>query len=139
MWRGCIPIKRIVRNSTTSDLGSDFQRKVRHARKLRQVLAPLFRCYVFLIVDLSRDRWRVVNSTFGVASLSMGGEQPMPVPCGIVELLVMSENSGLVRLDNDLEIGQKVRILSDHSPTPFVALCILTTEDAFFSNSWAQK
>jgi hypothetical protein len=79
-----------------------------------------------------------VNSTFGVASLSMGGEQPMPVPGGIVESLVMSD-SGLVRLDNDLEIGQKVRILSDHSPTPFVASCILTTEDAFFSNSWAQK
>ena len=48
-----------------------------------------------------------MNSTFGVASLSMGGEQPMPVPCGIVESLVMSENCGLVRLDNDLEIGQK--------------------------------
>ena len=42
----------------------------------------------------------------------MGGEQPMPVPCGIVESLVLSENCGLVRLDNDLEIGQKVRILS---------------------------
>jgi hypothetical protein len=48
-----------------------------------------------------------VNSTFGVASLSMGGEQTMPVPCGIVESLVMSENCGLVRLDNDLDIGQK--------------------------------
>jgi transcription antitermination factor NusG len=67
-----------------------------------------------------------VNSTFGVASLSMGGEQPMPVPCGIVESLVMSENSGLLRFDNDLEIGQKVRILSG----PFAdALCRLVHLD----------
>ena len=101
-------------------------RTVRHARKLRHVLAPLFPGYVFLILDLSRDRWRAVNSTFGVASLIMGAEQPMPVPCGVVEALVMSENSGLVRWDNDLEIGQKVRILSG----PFAdALCRLVHLD----------
>jgi transcription antitermination factor NusG len=85
---------------------------VRHARKSRTALAPLFPGYVFLILDLSRDRWRAVNSTFGVASLIMGTEQPMPVPSGVVEALVISENSRLVRLDNDLEIGQMVRIVS---------------------------
>ena len=56
------------------------RRTVRHARKLRNVLAPLFPGYIFLILDLSRDRWRSVNSTFGVASLIMGAEQPIPVP-----------------------------------------------------------
>jgi transcription antitermination factor NusG len=97
-------------------------RTVRHARKLRHVLAPLFPGYVFLILDLSRDRWRAVNSTFGVASLIMGAEQPMPVPRGVVEALAISEDSGHVRSDNDLEIGQKVRILSG----PFAdALCRL--------------
>lgn len=102
------------------------RRTVRHARKLRNVLAPLFPGYVFLILDLSRDRWRAVNSTFGVASLIMGGEQPLPVPYGIVEALAISENSGLVRSDNDLEIGQKVRILSG----PFAdALCRLVHLD----------
>jgi transcription antitermination factor NusG len=86
----------------------------------------LFPGYVFLILDLSRDRWRAVNSAFGVASLIMGGEQPMPVPCGVVESLMMSENSGLVRLNNDPEIGQKVRILSG----PFAdALCRLVHLD----------
>src|SRR5262249_2350796 len=88
------------------------RRTVRHARKLRTVLAPLFPGYVFLILDLSRDRWRAANSTFGVSSLIMGGEQPMPVPRGVVEALAMSEQSGLIRLDNDLEVGQKVRIVS---------------------------
>jgi transcription antitermination factor NusG len=89
------------------------RRAVRHARKLRNVLAPLFPGYIFLILDLSRDRWRCVNSTFGVASLIMGVEQPIPVPQGIVETLVAAtESSGTVRLDSDLEIGQKLRILS---------------------------
>ena len=103
------------------------KRTVRHARKLRNVLAPLFPGYIFLILDLSRDRWHVVNSTFGVASLIMGVEQPIPVPHGIVEALVTAtEASGLVRLDSDLEIGQTVRILSG----PFVeALCRLVHLD----------
>ena len=80
---------------------------------LRNVLAPLFPGYIFLILDLSRDRWRCVNSTFGVASLIMGVEQPIPVPQGIVETLgAATESSGTVRLNSDLEIGQKVRILS---------------------------
>jgi transcriptional antiterminator RfaH len=101
-------------------------RTVRHARKSRNVLAPLFPGYIFLILDLSRDRWRSVNGTFGVASLIMGAEQPMPVPCGVVESLMMSENSGLVRLDDDLEIGQRVRIVSG----PFAeALCRLVHLD----------
>ena len=98
------------------------RRTIRHARKLRNVLAPLFPGYIFLILDLSKDRWRAVNSTFGVASLIMGAEQPMPVPCGVVEALVITENSELVRADNDLEIGQRVRIVSG----PFAdALCRL--------------
>jgi transcription antitermination factor NusG len=81
---------------------------------------------MFLILDLSKDRWRAVNSTFGVASLIMGAEQPMPVPCGVVEALVMSESSGFVSLDNGLQIGQKVRILSG----PFAeTLCRLARLD----------
>jgi transcriptional antiterminator RfaH len=93
---------------------------------VRTVLAPLFPGYIFLILDLSRDRWRAVNSTFGVASLVMGTEHPMPVPYGVVEGLLTSENYGVVRLDKDLEVGQKLRILSG----PFAdALCRLVHLD----------
>ena len=43
----------------------------------------------------------------------MGAEQPMPVPPGVVEALVVScESRGVVRLEDSLEIGQNVRILS---------------------------
>jgi transcriptional antiterminator RfaH len=67
-----------------------------------------------------------VNSTIGVASLIMGAEKPMPVPRGVVEGLLVAENSGIVRLAADLEIGQTLRILSG----PFAdALCRLVHLD----------
>lgn len=99
------------------------RRTVRHARKLRNVLAPLFPGYLFVILDLSRDRWRSVNGAIGVASLIMGTEQPIPVPRGVVEALIAGRGgSGTVCLDQDLAIGQMVRILSG----PFAqALCRL--------------
>jgi transcription antitermination factor NusG len=89
------------------------RRTVRHARRVQDTLKPLFPGYIFVIIDLSKHRWRSVNGTFGIASLIMGAEQPRAVPLGVVEALVVScENSGAVRLDDGLEIGQKVRILS---------------------------
>ena len=43
----------------------------------------------------------------------MGADQPAPVPPGVIEALVAScESRGVVRLEDSLEIGQKVRILS---------------------------
>ncbi|MBV9290177.1 MAG: transcription antiterminator NusG [Hyphomicrobiales bacterium] len=103
------------------------RRTVRHARTLRNALAPLFPGYVFVALDLSIQRWRAVNNTIGVVSLIMGAEQPTPVPMGIVEALVTAtEASGVIRLDRDLEIGDKVRILSG----PFAeALCRLVHLD----------
>jgi transcription antitermination factor NusG len=101
---------------------------VRHARRLRETLKPLFPGYVFVIVDLSKHRWRTINGTFGIASLIMGAEQPMPVPTGVVEALAAScERFAVVSLgDESLEVGQKVRILSG----PFAeTLCRLSHLD----------
>lgn len=89
------------------------RRTVQHARRLRDTLKPLFPGYIFVTINLSKHRWRSINGTFGVASLIMGAEQPKPVPPGVVEALVAScENCAVVRLDDGLDIGQKVRILS---------------------------
>src|SRR5271163_3401837 len=43
-----------------------FHKTVRHARSLREVIAPVFPGYVFVVLDLERDRWRSINGTFGV-------------------------------------------------------------------------
>jgi len=90
-----------------------FRKTVRHARKLRHVLAPVFPGYMFVVLDVQRDRWRSVNGTFGVARLVTAIDRPEPVPVGIVEALQSSSDLvGLVRFDSELVAGQKVRVLS---------------------------
>jgi transcriptional antiterminator RfaH len=88
----------------------------RHARKLETVLAPIFPRYLFVLLDLDRDRWRSVNGTFGVARLvMMAGDRPQPVPHGVVEALIaMADGRDVVRFDGGsrLAVGQKVRILA---------------------------
>src|SRR3954467_6646378 len=87
-------------------------RTVRHARQLRTVRAPLFPSYVFVRLDLERDRWRSVNGTYGVASLVMADGRAVPVPRGVVEaLLELRDANGVVRLDNDLSVGQRVQLI----------------------------
>jgi transcription elongation factor/antiterminator RfaH len=86
-------------------------RTVRHARQLRTVNAPLFPRYLFVSLDLGRDRWRSVNGTIGVAGLFMVDDRPAPVPVGVVEDLIQSANSvGRMRSAEDLQPGQKVRL-----------------------------
>ena len=87
------------------------QKTVRHARKLTTVVAAFFPRYLFVALDLSRDRWRSVSGTFGVASLVMQGDHPHPVPHGIVETLITSIDSrGLLRVNQDLQVGASVRL-----------------------------
>jgi transcription elongation factor/antiterminator RfaH len=86
---------------------------VRHARKLRTVESPFFPRYLFVALDLQRDRWRVVNSTFGVSRLVMRSELPEPVPRGVVETLRASaDERGILRLADKLKIGSPVRMLA---------------------------
>jgi transcriptional antiterminator RfaH len=86
---------------------------VRHARKLRTVRAPLFPSYIFVALDLDRDRWRSVNGTIGVASLIMANERPLPLPRGVVETLLMSSDErGEVRFTSNLQPGQHVQLIA---------------------------
>jgi transcription elongation factor/antiterminator RfaH len=89
------------------------QKTIRHARQLRTVRAPLFPRYMFLILDLSRDRWLSVRSTIGVSSLFTCEDRPVAVPKGIVEALIArTDETNLTSFDVDLATGQTVRILS---------------------------
>jgi transcription elongation factor/antiterminator RfaH len=89
------------------------QKTIRHARQLRTVRAPLFPRYLFVILDLGRDRWLSVRSTVGVSHLFTSEEgRPVPVPVGIVESLIERSDAGLTQLGSSLVKGQHVRILS---------------------------
>jgi transcription elongation factor/antiterminator RfaH len=90
---------------------------VRHARKTKRVLAPLFPNYLFLRLDVTRDQWRFVNGTRGVVRLIMQGMTPQPVPRGIVEVLqVQLGAADAMSWATMFKIGQAVRIVDG----PFV-------------------
>src|SRR5690606_4437557 len=73
----------------------------RHARRTETVLRPLFPRYLFLAMDVERQRWRSVNGTRGVAQLVRQGDRPAPIPSGIIEALrARADASGAVPLDS---------------------------------------
>ena len=89
------------------------QKTIRHARRLRTVRVPLFPRYIFLILDLARDRWLSVQSTVGVSCLYSCEDRPVPVPEGIVETLIENtDEANLALFTSGLTTGQSVRILS---------------------------
>ena len=100
----------------------------RHARKFRTVRAPAFPRYVFVALDLGRDRWRSVNGTIGVQRLVMAIDQPLPVPAGVVETLMQSvDRDGNLSFTSRLLPGSRIRLASG----PFAdELGILNTLDA---------
>jgi transcriptional antiterminator RfaH len=89
------------------------EKTVRHARQFRVVQAPLFPRYLFVRLDLERERWRSVAGTVGVSNLIMEGERPKPIPGAIVEeLMALADRSGLVAIAPRLEVGGAVRLVS---------------------------
>ena len=89
-----------------------FRKTVRHARKSRETIAPLFPGYIFVCLHPDKNRWRSINGTFGVARLLTAEGSPLPVPPGIVERLILAlDETGLVRLDGGLRAGQRVSVV----------------------------
>jgi transcription elongation factor/antiterminator RfaH len=89
-----------------------YTKTVRHARSLRSISAPLFSRYLFIVLNLDRDRWRSVNGSRGVSSLIMQQENPLPVATGIVEtLLASSTDDGEVQFLTEMRAGGRVRLV----------------------------
>lgn len=91
-----------------------YLKRRRHARRIETVAAPLFPRYLFVAVDRSAQRWRSIYSTVGVARLVSNGDDPSPVPDGIVEALKGREDSnGFIQLDQrpPFRAGDKIRVL----------------------------
>lgn len=104
-----------------------YHKTTRHARKVTRTLAPLFPRYLFVALDLQRDRWQSVNGTFGVIGLVSSGDRPTPVQANVVEALIAASSpNGTLRDGPDLEPGQCVRLAAG----PFASqLGVLTTID----------
>ncbi|HYA72073.1 MAG TPA: transcription termination/antitermination NusG family protein [Roseiarcus sp.] len=88
-------------------------KNIRHARTMRTILAPVFPRYLFLILNLDRDRWLSVNGTRGISRLIMVSGRPVPVPSGIVETLIAaSDPAGKVKYAPGVAKGEKVRLVA---------------------------
>ncbi len=92
-----------------------YLKRRRHARKVDFAAKPLFPRYMFVAIDMATQRWRSIQSTFGVARLVSNGDDPATVPDGVVHALrAREDDKGFVRLDSKPTFapGDKVRVLA---------------------------
>ncbi len=73
---------------------------------------PFFPSYLFVKLNLGRDRWLSVNSTIGVMRLVQFGDQPSPAPEGFVEqIMARTGPDGVIGFADPLAPGDQVRVL----------------------------
>jgi transcriptional antiterminator RfaH len=91
-----------------------YLKRRRHARRVDMVRAPLFPRYLFVELDLERDRWRAVSSTIGVSHVISGGETPLAVPDGVIDDIRLREDTtGMVPVAREARFrkGDKIQIV----------------------------
>jgi transcriptional antiterminator RfaH len=90
-----------------------YLKRRRHARRVEIVPAPLFPRYLFVAIDVATQRWRSIQSTFGVAQLVCNGEDPSAVSAAVVdELRRREDEQGFVQLARrGFAHGEKVRVV----------------------------
>ena len=87
------------------------RRRRSHARRVEQVLRPLFPGYLFARVDTEALRWRPMLSTLGVRALVRCGDRLSLIDDSFVQSLKAREQDGvIVRPDSPYRVGQKVRV-----------------------------
>jgi transcription elongation factor/antiterminator RfaH len=89
------------------------RKTVRHARKINTVRAAFFPGYVFVALDMSRQRWRPIDGTVGVLRIVKAGVAPVAAPDGLVETFIAAgDEEGYVSFGADLAVGDGVRIMA---------------------------
>jgi transcriptional antiterminator RfaH len=92
-----------------------YAKTIRHARKCERVIRPFFPRYLFVNLNLAINGWRAIRSTLGVCDIVCFGEQPAPLPGGVIDTLRAQESlDGLIELanKNSLKPGDSVVVLS---------------------------
>ncbi len=90
-----------------------YLKRRRHARKTDWVRTPLFPRYLFVWVDIAKQRWQAIKSTVGIRHLICNDSAPLKVPEGIVEELREREDpAGLIGLarQSPFSRGDRVQI-----------------------------
>lgn len=87
------------------------QRQIRHARRTKEVLRPLFPSYLFVRINPELQRWRPILSTYGVRTLVRNGDRLGFVEDGLIESLRAREMDGVItRPAEPFRMGQQVRM-----------------------------
>jgi transcriptional antiterminator RfaH len=87
------------------------RKQIRHARRVQDVLRPLFPGYLFVQIGPAMQRWQSIYSTFGVRSLVCCGERLSYLDDGFIRSLKARELEGaIVRPESPYTIGQQVRL-----------------------------
>jgi transcriptional antiterminator RfaH len=105
-------------------------KKVRHARKIEQVLRPFFPRYLFVSLNLAVHGWRSICSTAGVSDIVRFGDRPTPLPYGAIEELMSYEDTnGCITFDgrSDVRKGDSVVVL-DGPFSRLLGFCEAVTE-----------
>lgn len=90
-----------------------YLKRRRHARRTDWIKAPLFPGYMFVALDTGAERWRAISSTVGVNRLICRGDEPAPVPRGVVEeILGRMDTEGLIAMAPEVPFckGDVVRV-----------------------------
>lgn len=107
------------------------RRTRRHARRIDNVLVPLFPGYLFVRLDLELQPWRSINGTFGVRRLLCENERPAPVVTGFIETLQETmDEDGLVATPTDaFKCGDRVRLVAGPFADMVGTLARMTEKD----------
>jgi transcriptional antiterminator RfaH len=87
------------------------RRRVRHARRVHDVLRPLFPGYLFVHLSPQTQRWRPIMSTLGVRMLVRFGEHLAFVADDFIQELKSHEIDGeIVHPAKPYLVGQRVHV-----------------------------
>lgn len=106
-------------------------RTIRHARQIRNERTAFFPGYLFVAMDLDRDRWRSIDGTIGVVRLVKADGRPNSAPSGLVEALIEATGEdGVLDLSGGaLREGDAVRIIRGPFADQLAIVQQMRTED----------
>ena len=94
-----------------------YKKITKHARKLKTVIKPLFPGYLFVNIDVKKQSWSKINSTFGVKSLITMGSKPVSISEKIIQDLKGREDiNGITNIITDVPYLKGDKILINDGP-----------------------
>ena len=100
-----------LRNQGYAVYAPMIRKQIRHARRVSEVLRPLFPGYLFVRLNDTQSRWRPILSTVGVRTVVCTRDVPCILPTPFIDDLKARERDGVIsRSASAHQIGETVRL-----------------------------